>query len=335
MRIGLDIGGTKVAAVLLDDGGRVLADTWYEHEARGTDSVAAELATAALSLFDEGAEIDAIGVSVSGLVARDGAVTRGASLDIAGDLAGAIADQIGYPVRVFNDGEATLRSVVAAHRSETGGDVRDALLLTVGTGIGGAILSDGRPLRGDTGLATELGHLPVQPPSGERCVCGSSGCLEQYAGGRGIAEQAGIAIRDGRASAALRERDASTPGGITTKHIVQAARAGDESALDLLERAAGSIAQAIRAVCVTVEPSIVFLGGTVAHAASDILPDRIRRHLAEHWAFGELTVPPPVQLDAIGPFAAAVGAALLTLDLDRTPTGDLPVCSPLEGTEND
>lgn len=324
MRIGLDIGGTKVAAVLLDDSGRVLAESWHEHHARGVEAVAAELVATAVRLTDS-PEIHAIGVSVSGLVSRAGDVTGGASLEVFGDLAGAISERLGNPVRVFNDGEATLRSVVAAHREQSGDDVPDAVLLTVGTGIGGAILSDGRPVRGNTGLATELGHLPVQPPTAERCVCGSSGCLEQYAGGKGVADQARVAIRVGRASTALRERDEAAPGGITTRDVVALAQAGDASALALLEQAAVSIATAIRALCVTIEPGIVFLGGTVAHGASDILPDRIRHHLTQLWPFADLTTPPPVQLDAIGPYAGAIGAALLTRDLDHTTTDDASV----------
>ena len=332
MSVGLDIGGTKVASALLGDSGDVLSTTWREHRARGIDAVAAELAATVDALPDPpGAPI---GVSVSGLVRRDGVVAGGASLDLYGDLAGALAGRTGRPVRVFNDAEATLRSVLAAHQAATGERVRDAVLLTVGTGVGGAILSDGRPVRGPSGLATELGHLPVRAPSSELCVCGSSGCLEQYAGGQGLATLAGLAVREGRASARLRALDASASDGITARDVVDAARAGDPGAADLLDQAAASCAQAIRALCVTVEPAVVFLGGSVAHGAADLLPARIEHHLRAHWPFAGLTAPPPVQLDLIGPHAAAVGAALLLRDLERSAAGDPATAPALEGIDH-
>lgn len=316
MRIGLDIGGTKTAAVLLSDSGRVLADDWREHGVLGQDAVAAELAQAARRL-DTGPDIRSVGVSVSGLVRRDGTVTSGATLEIAGDLAGAISRLLPHPVHVFNDADATLRSVIDRHRTETGETVTDAVLLTLGTGIGGAVIAAGRAVRGDSGLAGELGHLPVRLPTDELCVCGSSGCLEQYVGGKGLAVLARRAIHERHTSAMFRELEAKSAKGITAKDIVNAARAGDPTASELMEQAAICCAQAIRAICVTVEPTTVFLGGSVAHGAADFLPARIEHHLRQHWSFPALTTPPRVRLDPIGPYAAAIGAAILASDIDH------------------
>lgn len=331
MRIGLDIGGTKVAAVLLDDQERLRAQSWHDHQARGLDAVADALAATA-DAVSEGQTVQSVGVSVSGLVRRDdGVLTGGASLEVYGDLAQAIADRLGRPVHVFNDAEATLRSVVAAHRATTGDDAPDSVLLVLGTGVGGAIISDGRPIRGASGLATELGHLPIGPTSEHLCVCGSSGCLEQFAGGKGIGERARLAIVEGRASDALRDAHERATDSITAKEVVDAAREGDDSALALVDDAACAIARAIRALCVTVEPTRIFLGGTIAHAASDLLLPRIQRHLEAWWPFASLTSPPLVQLDEIGPYAAAIGAAQLSGDADHT---TLPH-TVLEGPEND
>lgn len=327
--IGLDVGGTKIAAVLLDDEDAVVTRSWGEHAARGIDALADELAVRASALLEEtDASPTGLGVSVSGLVARDGRVTSGASLEIVGDLAGAVRDRLSLPTTVVNDGEATLRSVLAAHRARTGDDITDAVLLTLGTGVGGAIVSAGRPLRGRTGLATELGHLPVRAPSAQRCVCGSSGCLEQFAGGRGMAERAQLLVREGRASSALVDLAQASPAALTSRDVVEAARTGDPSALQLVDEAAAAVADAIRSLCVTIEPDIVFLGGTIAHAAADLLPDRIRAHIAQRWSFADLTTPPPVQLDTIGPYAAAVGAALLA----KSPDHDSDILIAPEGT---
>lgn len=333
MSVGLDIGGTKIASALLGDSGNVLSTTWHEHTARGVDDVADELAATVHRLPDR-ADVRSVGVAVSGLVRRDGVVAGGASLDVYGDLGGALQRRIGRPVHVFNDAEATLRSVLSAHHAETGEHVRDAVLLSIGTGIGGAILSDGRPVRGSSGLATELGHLPVHAPSSELCVCGSSGCLEQYAGGKGIAVLADRAVREGLASPGLHEAAARSAAGITTRDVVAAARAGDPTARALLDQAAASCAQAVRALCVTVEPAIIFLGGSVAHGAAEYLPSRIEHHLHTHWPFAGLTTPPPVRLDAIGPHAAAIGAALLLRDLEQSATGQPATDPALEGIDN-
>lgn len=304
MYIGLDIGGSKVAAVALDARGQVVAEDWRAHRARGNAEVVSELLAAARRLTDTG-PFDSVGVSVSGLVRRDGTITSGASLRIAGDLGAELAGPLRTDVRVVNDGDATLRSVLDRHEAETGERVADAVLLTLGTGVGGAMLADGRVVSGMTGLAGELGHLPVFPPTEARCVCGGSGCLEQYAGGMGIGVLAAQAVEAGW------KPSHDVPSTPTAKHVVEAALRGDPVATGLLDQAAVACAQAVRAICVTIEPAVVFLGGSIAHGAAELLPARIEHHLHRHWSFAGLTTPPPVRLDAIGPFAAAIGAALL------------------------
>ncbi|MGB4137408.1 MAG: ROK family protein [Microbacterium sp.] len=313
MRIGLDIGGTKIAAALVDDAGTVVAQSWHEHSARGISAVADALVRTVRALPEAPSPL-AVGVSVSGLVARDGIVTGGASLELRGDLAAEMRPLLPHPVRVFNDAEATFRSVREDWSAQTGETVQDAVLLTIGTGIGGALVVDGHPVRGASGLAGELGHVPVMPPSDRLCVCGSSGCLEQYAGGKGIADQARLLIEQGTASDGLAALGRDGDGEVTAKDVVAAARRGDASSRELLDQAARCCAQALRAICVTVEPTLVLLGGSVAHGASDLLPARIRQHLHAHWPFAGLTAPPPVHLDAIGPYAAAIGAAKLAAE---------------------
>ncbi|MGO1768346.1 MAG: ROK family protein [Microbacterium sp.] len=312
MRIGLDIGGTKVAATLVDAEGHVRARSWNEHSARGIDAVSRLLAETAAAL--PGAPTSApVGVSVAGLVRRDGSVAQGATLDLNGDLAAALRGRLPNPVGVCNDAEATLRAVLHDRRLSHGEDVTDAVLLAIGTGIGGAIVTAGRSIRGRAGLATELGHAPVAGPTGEPCVCGSSGCLEQYAGGRGLAALARRAVLDGTASDALRTF-AEAAETIAAKDVVRLAREADATSLGLLDQAAVLCARAIRALCVTVEPDIVFLGGSIAHGAADILVPRIEESLRALWPFASVTAAPTVALDPVGPYAAAIGAALAASD---------------------
>lgn len=310
MRIGLDIGGTKIASVLLDERGDVVARAWTPHSARGIEAVARALADAAGSLgLAPGSA--AIGVSVSGLVRRDGYVTGGASLEVRGDLQAAVRRAAGSDVLVVNDAQATLQAVLRQAEEESGSPIRDAALLTIGTGVGGAIVTDGRLLRGPSGLATELGHLPVMPPNDQLCVCGSSGCLEQYAGGHGIGVLARRSLASPEATGLLRAVARDAPGGITAEGVAAAARLGDAGALALLDQAASACSAALRAICVSVEPEQVFLGGSVVHGAQDLLLPRIEHHMNRLWPFAEIVSPPRVRVDSVGPYAAAIGAGLL------------------------
>lgn len=319
MRIGLDIGGTKIASVLMGPRGDVLRRTWAPHAARGIEAVSQQLAEAAAAFGADG-EGATVGVSVSGLIRRDGFVTGGASLEIHGDLADAIGRLTGSDVVVVNDAQATMLAVL--RRAEEGGrPIRDAVMLTVGTGIGGAIMTEGRLVRGPSGLATELGHLPVLPPNDRLCVCGSSGCLEQYAGGHGIGVLARRALAAPDATDILRDVASGFRDGLTAEGVAIAARRGDATALALFDQAAFACSAALRAVCVSVEPEQVFLSGSVVHGAKDLLLPRIEHHLSGLWPFAGLVSPPRVRVDAVGPYAAAIGAALLS---DRPPHPPTP-----------
>jgi glucokinase len=151
------------------------------------------------------------------------------------------------------------------------------------------------------------------------CVCGGSGCLEQYASGRGLAERAVAAARDGRAPDLL-SASGATAEELSATHVVAAARQGIASAVELIDDAADAVARALAAVSVTTELERAYLAGSLGHAASDLLLHRIEASLASRWPFASSVPPPPVVLDQVGPHAAAVGAALLARDEAMTPT---------------
>ena len=313
MLLGLDLGGTKVAGVLMSSDGRQLATGWNAHRARGLDEVCALLSTMALELTSgmTVGPITAAGISVAGMVGADGLTTRRGLLELDhDDIAGPLEAATGLQMLVFNDAEATLRAAIA-HDVDT--RVSDAVLLGLGTGVAGAVMWRGQMLRGRVGLAGELGHMPVREPLPYPCVCGGHGCLEQYASGRGVAERAVAAARAGHADGLLSHAGV-TADDLTAVHVVAAARQGDPCAHALLDDAADALAQTLVAVAVTTEPTRIYLGGSLGHAAADLLLPRIDHHLHRRWPFADTLAPPPLVLDNVGPHAAAVGAALLALD---------------------
>jgi len=315
MLLGIDIGGTKIAGVALRGGQRVAA-LWSNHSARGIDDVSRLIAKMAHDLLaGQGRleRVDAVlGVSVAGLVARDGRVTRNGVLFLnADDVAEAVRQACGLQARVVNDAEATLRAAIDADPERA--NVHDAVLLALGTGVGGAVMWHDRILHGHRGFAGELGHLPVLEPLGYPCVCGGFGCLEQFASGRGLAERASAAAAAGDAED-LMQHAGVTANQLTAVHVLEGAAADVRSAVALVDDAALALAQAIVAISAVSEPARVYLGGSLGHAAARQLLPRITQELVRRWPFGDSWPPPDVTLDRVGGHAAAVGAALIAMD---------------------
>ncbi len=308
MYLGLDIGGTKIAGVLIEANGAVRGRNWTAHSARGAEPVSAALVAAARDLLAQtgvaGSEV-VLGVSVAGLVGQSGLVTHAASLLIYhDDLAARLTAELGCPATVVNDADATL---LAAAAGDPDGPVDDAVLLALGTGVGGAVLSGGRLIQGPTGYATELGHLPVVDPLDYPCVCGSSGCLEQLASGRGLGER----VRASAQAATVADFAGITVDRLTSIHVITAARAGVAPAVRLVQDAAQAIGHALALLTVTVEPTVLYLGGSLAHAAGDLLIPDITTRLLRQLPFAAVRRPPRIRLDDVGPTAAALGAARL------------------------
>ncbi len=308
MFLGLDIGGTKIAGVLIEASGRVRGSSWTAHAARGAGPVADALASAARDLAGQtGVDLSEVvlGVSVAGLVGQSGRVTHAASLLVSDDdLAARLTAQLGCPATVVNDADATL---LAAAARDPDGPIQDAVLLALGTGVGGAVLSGGRLIQGPTGYATELGHLPVVDPLDYPCVCGSSGCLEQLASGRGLGER----VRASAQAQHVADFAGTEISRLSSIHVVAAARSGVEPAVRLVEEAAQAIGHALALLTVTVEPTVLYLGGSLAHAAGDLLIPGIATRLQRQLPFAAVRHPPRIRLDNVGPTAAALGAAQL------------------------
>jgi glucokinase len=278
MRMGVDVGGTTIKWVVLD-GESVVGQG---HRPTPGDDEAAVLAAIADLAATERAE--SVGVALPAVIdAKAGATLVVPNLP--GEWRGLavvarLQDALGVPVAVCNDGRALTNAewLLGAARG-----CRDAVVLALGTGVGGGIVSDGRIVRGPRGQAGELGHIPVEP-TGERCGCGAVGCLETVAGARALVRA----------------------GGRGPELIVEAARRGDAEARGVLARAGTAIGRAFAALAVCLNPEVFVVGGGLAPAL-DLMRPAIEAQLDPRTS---LTGTTPIVPSALGLHAGAIGAAL-------------------------
>jgi len=269
LAIGVDIGGTKVAAGVVDGAGRVLARS--RRPSPSTDPAAIEVvvADAVAELREEHPGVVAVGVGAAGFVDVARAVVLFAP-NLAWRherLRDRLTARIGLPVVVENDANAM---AWAESRFGAGRGVPDVCALTVGTGIGGGIVLGGRLYRGAAGIAAEPGHVRVVP-DGRRCGCGNRGCWEQYASGRALvteAREAAAAAPD--EAARLLELADGVSSDIQGRDVTEAAREGDPLALECFAVVGGWLGQGMADLAAVLDPGRFVIGGGVS-AAGELL----------------------------------------------------------------
>jgi glucokinase len=306
--IGVDIGGTKIAVGVVDEAGRILAQVRRETEADDVASIDRAIADACAELTKE-YEVGAIGVAAAGFVSPDRTSVLFAP-NIAWreyPLARKLSEllDLDVPVVVENDANA---AGWAEFRFGAGRDASDMLMLTIGTGLGGAIVVDRELVRGRWGVAAEVGHMRVVP-GGHYCGCGHEGCWEQYASGTALVRDARSAVvalphKAGR----LLELAGGDRKHLKGPHITQAAQEGDELALELLTTLGRWIGEGSASVAALLDPELIVVGGGVA-AAGDLLLAPIRKGFeAQLSALGHRPVA-QIELAEQGNEAGIVGAA--------------------------
>lgn len=285
-RVGVDVGGTKVEAIAIAPDGAELARARLA-TVPGEDGVLARVLEA-VAAVRAGLAPTGIGIGTPGQVA-EGVVRNAVNLAVTElDLARAVHAATGLPTRVENDVNAAALGVHALR----GGD--DAIAyLNLGTGIAAGIVIGGRPLRGSSGTAGEIGHLSVDP-RGRACPCGQRGCIETLAAGWAIAE------RWGRASAhPAREVFAAV---------------GDPLAAAIRDDVVRGVAAAVRALALAVDPVAVVLGGGVSRVGEPLL-DAVRAELRTSAAaspfLSSLRLEDRIEPLPRGARPGALGAALL------------------------
>ncbi len=276
----------------------------------GTDAVLTGLAALVDRLDATGSA--AVGIGVPGLVDRDDTFRFGPNLPDVLDVA--IGRELGGRLHrpVVADNDATC-ATVAEFRIGAGRGHDDGLLLTIGTGIGGGIVVDGRIRHGAHGFAGEPGHMLIDP-SGPRCPCGRRGCWERFASGSGLGRLGRDAAIAGRLDAAVELAGGDTEA-VRGEHVVAAARAGDEAAGTVLDEFAWWLAAGIANLVDIFDPSVIVLGGGVMEAA-DLLLHRIVACMPAQVLAHAHRPDVPLLAAELGERAGAVGAALLTEEID-------------------
>jgi glucokinase len=278
--IGLDVGGTKIAAGLVDDHGTVLARARHatpSRDANASVTVMADLVRylAAQAKSKGLPEPEAIGVGAAALVD----VSRRVVLFTANlgwqdvPLAELLEKASGLPVVVENDANAACWGEFQFGAGRASDFVA---CVTVGTGLGGGLVDGGRLLRGAYGIAAEIGHV-IKVPNGLPCGCGRRGCWEQYASGNALVRVArGMAAERRTEAANLLQRGDGTPEGVQGQHITAAAQAGDPVAVAAFQQIGGWLGRGLADLAALVDPELFVIGGGVIDAGELLLgPARI------------------------------------------------------------
>ena len=304
--LGLDVGGTKVLGIVLDDAGGVVAEH-REPTERDPEGLLEHLVAVARILCERHPEVTALGVGAPGLVDRHGTLRFAPNLPgvVELPLGPRLSEALDLPVRADNDATC---AAWAEHQLGAAAGADTALLVTLGTGIGGGLVVDGLLVRGANGFAGEVGHMVVDD-DGIPCPCGRRGCWERYASGSALDRQARELVGAGRGRRLVEL--AGDPEQVTGVQVTAAAAEGDPDALALLDRFADWFALGLANLIHAFDPSRCVVGGGLV-AAGEVVLAPIRTSLSE----ARLVAPehrPPVEVvpAILGPQAGAIGAALL------------------------
>lgn len=306
--IGVDIGGTKIAAGVVDGSGNILATARRPTPRHDSGAVLNDVADVVNELqAGVDGSIVGVGVGVAGGVDQSRSMVYFApnlawsQVPVRAVLEAATQ----LPVVVENDGAA---AAWAETRFGAGVGLDHVVMVTVGTGIGGGIVVDGHVMRGAHGVAAEIGHLNAVP-DGRLCGCGRHGCWEQYASGNALVREARELASERRHEAgALLALGDGTPEGVQGSHITQAAQMGDPVAVEAFANVGTWLGRGLADLTAIVDPDAFVIGGGVSEAG-DLLLASARRTLTEK-VFGGTNRPLPQLLVAqLGNDAGIVGAA--------------------------
>lgn len=310
--LGIDLGGTNIKAGVMDAAGGLLAQATCPTPSTGFDDVVAALVKATDEVVALAGlrrdQIRAAGIGSPGLVDATRGVVRDAP-NLPGfreaPLGPALATRFGCPVFVENDANAAAFGEYWAGVGRRKADepaVRDLILLTLGTGVGGGLVSDGRLLHGGHGMGGEIGHMIVFP-DGRLCGCGQYGCLEAHASAGAMVAMAAEVTARGESTVLA----AADGGPMTAKRIFEASSAGDAAARRIVAQAADALGLACISLSRILDPQMIALGGGVAAAGDELLQQVRASYRRRDWRLAG-SAPVRIDLAVLGNTAGMVGA---------------------------
>jgi glucokinase len=306
--VGVDVGGTKIAALRVTVEGSIEASTVLATPASDQEAALPTIETAVASVIDDG--VVTIGVGMAGLVdGRTGVLLTTPNL-VWRNLPIGMRLRAAFSVPVSVDNDATA-AAWAERCLGSSRDHDDSLFVGVGTGIGGGIVMGGRIVRGAHGLAGEIGHVIVEP-DGPMCGCGNRGCWEQVASGLAIARAGARTVGDEPGSAIGRLVDGD-PRRVTGQIVTEAARAGDAAATAILAEVGRRLGEGVAGLVNVLDPEIVVVGGG-ASEAGELLLAPLRAACLASLEGADVRPEVPIVPAALGNDAGAIGAGLLALE---------------------
>ena len=304
LTIGIDIGGTKISAGVVDSSGNLIDSSRCSTPAEGGK----ELISSVINLikeFNKKYEIKGIGISIAALISSDYGTIVGAP-NIANlsklNFVNEIKEEFELPIIIENDANAAMWAEFKFGNAKS---LNPVMFFIIGTGVGGGLVIDGKLFKGVNGIGAEFGHMCVVP-DGLSCGCGSKGCLEQYASGGALIRYANEALlaNPDKSEEVLSFGEGKLSGTALTK----AAKAGNELALAAFSKQADWLGLACASYSLIIDPQAIIIGGGVVDAGELFLAP-VRAAMRKYMPFAESHVPPKIIAAKFGNDAGLIGAA--------------------------
>ena len=313
LRGGIDLGGTKIEAIVVDADNQVLGNARHPTPTSGTPADVAAAMAAAIGEAAQGAgttteQLAGVGIGSPGSInAATGTVSSARNLpgwEGSYALGPELSRKLGTRIAIGNDVQ-----VATAGEYELGAGKEFKSLLGVfwGTGVGGGVMLDGKPWRGRGG-AGDIGHMVIRR-GGRRCPCGNEGCVEAYAGRAAMETHARRQIEEGRKSDLLKIMEHKQRERFTSAVWETAVERGDELATELIDGAVEALGAGAASAVNLLDVEAVVIGGGLGVRFGEDYVERIRKHMEKHLFPGHTM--PSVQLVSLGDLGGALGAALL------------------------
>lgn len=306
---GIDLGGTTVKLAYFDENGKML-HKWEipTDTSENGKNILRDIAASVGKYLTENKipreDIIGLGMGVPGPVSGDGVVHTCINLGWGVlNVEQALQELTGFPVKAGNDA-----NVAALGEYWVGGGkgYGNMVMVTLGTGVGGGIIVEGKLLCGAHGAGGEIGHMTLHREETLRCNCGKYGCVEQYCSATGVVRTAQRYLQRNDTPSSLRTLEK-----LTCKDVFDAAAAGDAAASEILDIVYQDLAEFLGNLCVTVDPEVVVIGGGVSKAGKPLL-EGIRKYLPQYQIHATRNV--ELSLATLGNDAGAYGACKLVLD---------------------
>jgi glucokinase len=303
--VGVELGGTRVLIGVIGEDRKVLYEDQERSAGQGQDELLETLEREVREALESRPNVAAVGLGIPCTIDRErGVAITAVNLPIRNlPIRDRMRERLGIPVFVDNDANV---AALAEHRFGAAKGTRDAVMLTIGTGIGGGVIIDGELYRGSTGAASEPGHMVIDfdgPPCQGNCP--NRGCLETFASGTALARE-GRDAAEGNPSSAL-GRVLAEGGVIDGKAVTDAANDGDPVAVAVVEEAGRRLGAGLSGLANIFEPEVIVIGGGVAKVLGELMIPPAREELHSR------ALPPmnetPVRMAELGPEAGMVGAA--------------------------